>query len=97
MVCSWGAWWHLPAAFFGTLLAIVAHEVAHYVFMWPVAEDVRLIVSDWTLSELRVESDIRDQPWRHRWADAAGYAPLLCGLGVLVVWGQVGFPDPSSM
>lgn len=97
MVCSWGAWWHLPVAFFGTLLAILAHELVHYVVMWPVAEEVRLEAADWTLSELRVESDIRDEEWRHRWADAAGYAPLAGGLAVLAVWMQTGLPDPSTM
>jgi hypothetical protein len=86
MTCTWGAWWHLPAAFFGTLVAIFAHELTHYVGMWPIAEKVELHVEDWGTSELYVESEIIDVHWRHRWADVVGAAPLLISLLTLAVW-----------
>lgn len=97
MPCSWGLWWHLPVAFFGTLAAIIAHELTHYVAMWPVAERVDLHVEDWTLSEMRVESQIRNEPWRHRWADLAGVAPMLIGVSVLVIWSQRGYPGTDMI
>jgi len=86
MACTWGAWWHLPAAFAGTIVAIYAHEATHYLGMLPVAERVELHIEDWGTSELYVESEIIDEPWRHRWGDIVGAAPLLLSLLVLAVW-----------
>jgi hypothetical protein len=86
MTCTWGAWWHLPAAFFGTLVAILGHELTHYVGMWPVAEKVDLHIEDWQLSEIYVESEIKNDHWRHRWADVVGALPLLLSIVVLAGW-----------
>lgn len=92
MTCTWGAWWHLPAALVGTYLAILGHELTHYIGMVPVAEDVELRVSDLWLSDLEVVSEIRDEQWRHQWADVVGVLPALIGVSVLVVWSQIGWP-----
>jgi hypothetical protein len=86
MSCTWGAWWHLPAAFFGTIVAILAHELTHYIGMWPVAEKVEMHIEDWMLSEIYVESEIRNDHWRHRWADLVGALPLLVSGVVLAGW-----------
>lgn len=90
MTCTWGAWWHLPMAFIGTILAIFAHELTHYVGMWPVAEKVELHIEDWTMSEMYVESEIKNERWRHRWADVVGSAPLLLALAVMAGWWLTG-------
>jgi len=96
--CTWGAWWHLPAALLLTYLAILAHELTHAVAMWPISERVRVRVDSIWMADLRVESTLRDEPWRQRWADVAGIAPLLVALCVLAGWLVTGtWPDTSTL
>jgi len=78
-----GPWWHLPAAFLLTVAGIVGHELAHAVMMWPVADRVRIHASNIWLAELHVESEIRDEEWRHKWADVAGFAPLIFATAIV--------------
>jgi len=93
-----GPWWHLPAAFLMTVAGIVGHELAHAVMMYPVAEKVRIEVDSPWLAELHVESEIKDEPWRHRWADLAGLAPLLFGIALFVsMWMTSTIPSLNSV
>ena len=74
------------------VIGVVLHELVHYVAVWPMAEDVRLVRPRPT--KLAVEYDYYDQDWRHRWGDVAGLAPLLIGLSVMLVgWATVGLPE----
>ena len=98
MSCLWGAWWHLPAAFLMAIGGIIGHELAHYVVMYPVAERVKLHISNIWLAELYVESEYKPEYWRHRWADFAGIAPLV-STGVILagLWWTGGWPDPQTV
>jgi hypothetical protein len=97
MTCSFGVWWHFPLAFMLTIVAVIAHEAVHYIGMWPVAERVEIHVSDWSLSDVYVESEIRDEHWRHRWADIVGIGPLLIALLVAAWWGVTGWPGTDML
>jgi hypothetical protein len=68
--------------------AIIGHELAHAIVMWPVAERVRLVAESpkrILLGDFDVESDIKNEEWRHKWADVAGVAPLLIGFLALPI------------
>jgi hypothetical protein len=73
------------------LVAVLAHEVTHYLAAYPIAEDVRMLHVAPT--SLAVEYDYYDQPWRHRAADVANLSPLILGLvAMAVAWATVGLP-----
>jgi hypothetical protein len=68
----------------GTLLAGPAHELTHYVSIWPVAEDVRLQRRGKTT--LQIEYDLYDDPWRMRYADISNILPSIIGISALIVF-----------
>lgn len=98
MACLWGAWWHLPAAFLMTVAGIIGHELAHAVMMFPVAEKVRIHANNIWLAELHVESEIKNTEWRHKWADVAGFAPLIFATAIVGgLWYLGRLPSTSSV
>lgn len=85
--CAWGSPWAIPASFALFMLASLAHEAVHVVGIYPIAEEIRVEASDIYLGDLEVEAEIKDEEWRHKWADTVGVLPLVVGLfiGVLVL------------
>ena len=71
---------------------VVLHELVHYLAVWPMAEDVRLLLERGP-TRLAVEYDYLDEDWRHRWGDVAAIAPLLIGLTTMIAtWLTIGLP-----
>jgi len=64
-----------------TVLAVIAHEMTHYLTIWPVAEEVTIKRK----SKLRLETvyQLYNDPWRMRWADISNLSPSIIGLGFL--------------
>jgi len=64
-----------------TVLAIVAHEMTHYLTIWPVAEEVTIRrKSTWRLETVY---QLYNDPWRMRWADISNLSPSIIGVGFL--------------
>jgi len=82
--CTWGSPWAIPASFVLFMAASLAHEAVHAVGMWPIAEDIRIHVSDKFLGDVHVEAEI-DESWRHKWADTMAVMPLVLGLFIALV------------
>ena len=65
------------------VLAIVLHELTHYLTIWPVAEEV------WVQRKgsYRLETMYRlyNDPWRMRYADISNISPSIIGVLSLVV------------
>jgi uncharacterized membrane protein len=65
-----------------TVLAIVAHELTHYITIWPVAEEVAIRrKSRWRLETVY---QIYNDPWRMKYADISNLSPSILGLGFLI-------------
>lgn len=93
-----GPWWHLPAAFLLTIVGILSHELAHAAMMYPVAERVRIDVNNIWMAEIHCESEILDEEWRHKWADAAGFAPLIFATVIVTaLWLSGNMPSTTSV
>jgi len=75
-------------------LAVIAHEMTHYITIYPIAENVRLRRDGYT--RLYVEYDIYDGKTRMRLADISGISPLIFGLVVIIImWAMGMLPAPS--
>ena len=68
----------------GAALAGLAHEITHYVTIWPVAENVRMQRRG--KATLQIEYDLYDDPWRMRYADISNILPSIIGLSALIVF-----------
>jgi len=65
-----------------TVLSIVAHEMTHYLTIWPIAEEVTIKrKSKWRLETVY---QLYNDPWRMRWADISNISPSIIGLGFLI-------------
>jgi len=65
------------------VVGALMHEATHYLTIWPVAEDVRLVRPQ--RLRLAVEYDLYDEPWRIKWANISDVSPSLIGLSALAV------------
>lgn len=75
----------------GPILAIVAHEMTHYITIWPVAEEVTIHrKSRW---QLETVYQLYNDPWRMRWADISNISPSIIGAVALIYAIATGF-DP---
>lgn len=98
MACVWGAWWHIPAAFIMTIAGILGHELVHLAAMKPISQRTKLHISNIWMADLHVESEIRNEEWRHTWADVAGILPILTTVLLLAaLWGTGNLPDSSTV
>jgi len=65
------------------VVGALMHEATHYLTIWPVAEDVRLVRPQ--RLRLAVEYDLYDEDWRLKWANISDVSPSLIGLSALAV------------
>jgi len=66
-----------------TVLAIVAHELTHYITICPVAENVTIKrKSRW---QLETVYQLYNDPWRMRWADISNISPSIIGV-MFLIW-----------
>ena len=72
----------ITAVVVGPLMAIIAHELTHYVTIWPVAENVEIRRKD----RFRLETvyQLYNDPWRMRWADISNISPSIIGVAFLI-------------
>jgi len=78
----------------GPILAIVAHEMTHYLTIWPVAETVTIQrKSRW---QLETVYQLYNDTWRMRWADISNISPSIVGVLVLLYAIATGF-DPFTL
>jgi hypothetical protein len=75
-------------------LATIAHELTHYITIYPIAENVRLKREGYT--RFFVEYDIYDSEQHMKLADISGISPLILGLGaIIILWALGGLPEPG--
>jgi len=78
----------------GPILAIVAHEMTHYLTIWPVAETVTIQrKSRW---QLETVYQLYNDTWRMRYADISNISPSIVGVLVLLYAIATGF-DPFTL
>ena len=82
---------HLYMIIAGPILAIIAHEITHYVTIWPVAEDVT--IKRKSRGQLETVYQLYNDPWRMRWADISNISPSIIGALTLIYAIATGF-DP---
>jgi len=89
MSCVGGPAWHFVVALLAIPAALIAHELAHLVMMYPVAERIHVQTDSWQaalVGDMSIISTHEPGVWRDRWADAAGFAPII--FGTLLVAGM---------
>jgi hypothetical protein len=65
-----------------TVLAVVAHEMTHYLTIWPVAEEVTIHrKSRWRLETVY---KLYNDPWRMKYANISNISPSIIGVGFLI-------------
>lgn len=77
----------LVVALIGVPVAGILHEATHALWVWPVASSVRY---DWR--QQYIEAEVPRTAWRQRWADLAGWAPLMVGCFTAVYLAHIGQP-----
>jgi len=76
-------WAFILAVPLGFVLAIPAHELTHFVTIWPVAHSVEIRRT--TRAKLQVVYELYNDPWRLRWADISDLSPTIVGFVLLIV------------
>jgi len=77
---GWPLWLQLVMLLVGPMLAVVAHELTHYVTIWPVAETVDLEAQLGRIVSLNVRYEVFNDPWRLWYATLSDMAPAIFGL-----------------
>jgi hypothetical protein len=89
---GWPLWLQLAMLLVGPVLAVIAHELTHYVTIWPVAETVDVEVDLAWRGKFEVVYELYNDPWRMWWADMSNLSPLLIGLSIMGYLLTIGFP-----
>jgi len=76
------AWLSYLAIILAPILAIVMHELTHYITIWPIAE--RVWIQRAGTYRLETMYQIYNDSWRMQWADISNISPSIVGVSLLI-------------
>jgi hypothetical protein len=84
-------WLSYLAIILAPILAIVLHELTHYITIWPIAE--RVWIQRAGTYRLETMYQIYNDSWRMTWGDISNISPSIVGVSLLITAVLTGF-DP---